>query len=137
MTGGKPVSDVLIASEKMRLAFPEKHPREKHARRIWRAYRVLQNISQHMGMDSHWTLRRARSIWNDEARLIKHHEMEVIKNAEKITAAAKDYQDLSGLRKRLEARNPRPAGHEIETIRKMELQARRYYRAVKGQIEGW
>jgi len=76
---GKTLSDVSQARKLIREAFPiTEHGNAKRA--VWAAYRKMKLKTE----------RRARSIWNGEARLIKAEEMRAIENAA-IEQARRDY----------------------------------------------
>lgn len=68
--GRKEMSDVALASELIREAYPP--GRYGSAQRAcWAAYRKLKLASE----------RRARAIWNQEARRIDAHEMDALRRA--------------------------------------------------------
>lgn len=64
------MSDVATAQSLMHEAFPIE-PGSNAKARIWEAYRKLKLRS----------VRRARSIWNGEAKRIDHHEMTALQAA--------------------------------------------------------
>ena len=103
------MSDVATAQTLMREAFPAaKHGNAKAA--IWAAYRALRLPTE----------RRARAIWNGEARLIRAHEMDALRKAEleqvkheRATLRAR----LDALDARLTAIDPDFDGPSLSTLR--------------------
>lgn len=74
-----PLSDVAHAQNLMREAFPQTaHGNAKGS--VWAAYRKLKLSTE----------RRARAIWNGEARRIDAHEMRALEDAA-IEQAQRDY----------------------------------------------
>lgn len=67
---GRVMSDVTMASELMREAYPQ-HRYGNAKAACWHAFRSLKLSSE----------RRARAIWNREARRIDAHEMDALRRA--------------------------------------------------------
>jgi hypothetical protein len=108
------MSDVALAQNLMRGAFPpERHGNAKAA--IWAAYRALKLSTE----------RRARAIWNGEARMIRAHEMDALRNAELEQAR----RERTELRARLDALDARLTQIDEDfygpTLQALREQARR------------
>lgn len=109
---GVPMSDTLAAQQTIKQAFPASYEGENIKGRISRAARKL-------GVNH----RRARAIWNGEARRIDNHEMKAIENAK----AAAMPSRVSSLRQSLETTDQDFFQPEIAALERIERTARRYF----------
>ncbi len=108
------MSDAAFAQDLIQQAFPPTYEGENKKGRIARAARQL-------GVNH----RRARAIFNGEARRIDYHELKAIENAKAASLPAR----VSRLRVALETTDPDFYQPEIDALERIERTTRRYFEA--------